>query len=93
MARTRSIKPSFFDNELLGGLSPLTRLLFNSMATKYRSGNEIMFRRGIPKEQFTGIVCPSDVKRAKLLDKLKKAGITKVNGVPIQDFVRVGEEI
>lgn len=28
MARTRSIKPSFFDNELLGGLSPLTRLLF-----------------------------------------------------------------
>lgn len=28
MARTRSIKPGFFDNELLGCLSPLTRLLF-----------------------------------------------------------------
>lgn len=28
MARTRSIKPGFFDNELLGNLPPLTRLLF-----------------------------------------------------------------
>lgn len=28
MARTRSIKPAFFDNDILGGLSPLTRLLF-----------------------------------------------------------------
>ena len=28
MARTRSIKPGFFDNELLGCLPPLTRLLF-----------------------------------------------------------------
>ncbi len=78
-------------NDLASRSTPLD--FINSMATKYRSGNEIMFRRGIPKEQFTGIVCPSDVKRAKLLDKLKKAGITKVNGVPIQDFVRVGEEI
>ena len=87
-----------YDHDNYGSTSDLasrsTPLDFiNSMATKYRSGNEIMFRRGIPKEQFTGIVCPSDVKRAKLLDKLKKAGITKVNGVPIQDFVRVGEEI
>lgn len=28
MARTRSIKPGFFDNEILGDLPPLTRLLF-----------------------------------------------------------------
>lgn len=28
MARTRSIKPGFFDNETLGDLHPLTRLLF-----------------------------------------------------------------
>lgn len=28
MARTRSIKPGFFDNELLGCLPPLTRILF-----------------------------------------------------------------
>lgn len=28
MARTRSIKPGFFDNEILGCLPPLTRLLF-----------------------------------------------------------------
>lgn len=28
MARTRSIKPGFFDNEILGDIEPLTRLLF-----------------------------------------------------------------
>lgn len=28
MARTRNIKPAFFDNDVLGGLEPLTRLLF-----------------------------------------------------------------
>lgn len=28
MARTRSIKPGFFDNEILGEIEPLTRLLF-----------------------------------------------------------------
>ena len=28
MARTRSIKPGFFDNDILGDLPPLTRLLF-----------------------------------------------------------------
>ena len=87
-----------YDHDNYGSTSDLasrpTPLDFiKSMATKYRSGNEIMFRRGIPKEQFTGIVCSSDVKRTKLLDKLKKAGITEVNGVPVKDFVRVGEEI
>ena len=28
MARTRNIKPAFFDNDVLGGMQPLTRLLF-----------------------------------------------------------------
>ena len=28
MARTRNIKPGFFDNDILGSLSPLTRILF-----------------------------------------------------------------
>lgn len=87
-----------YDHDNYGSTSDLasrsTPLDFiKSMATKYRSGNEIMFRRGIPKEQFTGIVCPSDTKRTQLLDKLKKAGITEVNGVPVKDFVRVGDEI
>lgn len=87
-----------YDHDNYGTISDLasrsTPLDFiKSMATKYRSGNEIMFRRGIPKEQFTGIVCPSDVKRTQLLGKLKKAGITEVNGVPVKDFVKVGDEI
>lgn len=34
MARTRSIKPGFFDNELLGSLTPLTRLLFIGLWTQ-----------------------------------------------------------
>lgn len=87
-----------YDHDNYGSTSDLASRdtpvdFIKKMATKYRSGNEIMFRRGIPKEQFTGIVCPSDTKRAQLLTKLQQAGFTEINGVPVQDFLRVGDEI
>lgn len=63
------------------------------MATSYRSGNEIMFRHGIAKESFTGISCQSSSLRAELLDKFKQAHITAVNGISIEDFVKVGSTI
>jgi hypothetical protein len=64
-----------------------------NMATSYRSGNEIMFRHGIAKESFIGISCQSNSLKAELLDKFKKANITAVNGIPIEDFVKVGSTI
>ena len=63
------------------------------MATSYRYGNEIMFRNGIAKETFIGISCQSNSLRAELLEKFKKANITAVNGIPIEDFVKVGSTI
>lgn len=63
------------------------------MSTSYCSGNEIMFRHGIAKESFIGISCQSGSLRAELLDKFKKANITAVNGIPIEDFVKVGSTI
>jgi hypothetical protein len=64
-----------------------------NMATSYRSGNEIMFRHGIAKESFIGISCQSGSLKAELLDKFRKANITAVNGIPIEDFVKVGTAI
>lgn len=64
-----------------------------AVADRWRPSNEIMFRQGVPKEHFTGIVCPNESRRATLLEKLKEAGITEINGVPVEDFVKVGETI
>ena len=87
-----------YDHDNYGRTSDLasrpTPLEFiKDMATKYRNGNEIMFRQGIPKEAFSGIVCPSQAHMASLQKKLKAAGITEINGIPIKDFLKVGSEI
>jgi hypothetical protein len=76
---------------MAGRPSPLD--FIKQMATTYRSGNEIMFRQGIAKESFIGISCQSNSLRAELLEKFKEAHITKVNGIPIEDFVKVGSTI
>lgn len=76
---------------LAGRLSPVE--FIKEMSTSYRSGNEIMFRQGIAKESFTGISCQSSSLRAELLEKFKEAHITAVNGIPIEDFVKVGSTI
>ena len=64
-----------------------------NMTTRYREGNEIMFRHGIPKESFIGINCDSDDMRDRLLQELRDAGITEINGKSIEDFVEVRREI
>jgi hypothetical protein len=76
---------------LAGRLSPVE--FIQRMATSYRYGNEIMFRHGIAKETFIGISCQSNALRAELLEKFKQAHITAVNGIPIEDFVKVGSTI
>lgn len=71
--------------------SPLT--FIQDMTNNYCGSNEIMFRQGIPKEHFIGISCQTERHRAELLDKLRQAGITEINGIPIEKFVEVGQEI
>ena len=63
------------------------------MQTSYRFGNEIMFRRGIAKETFTGISCQTSALRAELLQLFKDEHITAVNGIPIDQFVKEGTDI
>lgn len=57
----------------------------------YQSGNEIMFRQGIPATSIQKIRCPGERERGRLLQAFRNAGITEVNGVPIEDFVEVGD--
>jgi hypothetical protein len=52
-----------------------------------RPANEQMFHTGISSTQFLGVACVTDDARNELLDALSKAGITSVNGVPIEEFV------
>lgn len=78
-------------SDLAARLSPVE--FIKRMATSYRYGNEIMFRHGIAKETFIGISCQSNALRAELLEKFKQAHITAVNGIPIEDFVKVGSTI
>lgn len=61
------------------------------MANGYRSGNEIMFRRGISKENFVGISCENAVMRQELIDKFKFKGIDEINGTPIDKFIKVSQ--
>lgn len=63
------------------------------MKSNYESGNEIMFRKGISKDSFIGISCETDRLRATLLKEFKAAGVTEVNGTPIEKFVKVSTKI
>ena len=63
------------------------------MKDTYRIDNEIMFRRGIPKEKFTAVTCDTEAARQRCIDALLNAGIKEVNGIDIYDFVKVQEEI
>ncbi len=72
-------------------LSPVE--FIKAMSDSYRFGNEIMFRQGIARDSFIGISCQDSSLRAELLQKFKDAHITSVNGIPIEDFVKVGTSI
>ena len=63
------------------------------MKKNYAEGNEIMFRKGISKDSFIGISCETDRLRATLLKEFKAAGVTEVNGTPIEKFVKVSTKI
>lgn len=79
------------ESEMVARKSPVE--FIKEMKKHYGSGNEIMFRKGISRNSFTGISCETDRLRATLLQEFKKAGITEVNGIPIETFVRVSSEI
>lgn len=64
-----------------------------SLQREYRSGNEIMFRRGIAKENIIAVHCRDNYSKKALVDEFKSRGIYRINGVAIEDFVKVRSSI
>lgn len=64
-----------------------------SMKQNYRCGNEIMFRQGIPTSSFIGIRCETQAARTELIRRFKLAHMTEINGVPLDQFIKVGTMI
>lgn len=61
-----------------------------AMKQSYRTGNEIMFRHGIPTSSFIGIRCETQAARTELIRRFKLAHMTEINGIPLDQFIKVG---
>lgn len=72
-------------------LSP--KEVFATQRKKYSSGNELMFRTGIPKEKIAALVVTDAQARADLYRILNEADITELNGRPINDCIFVTQDI
>jgi hypothetical protein len=62
-------------------------------SSHYHGGNEISFRKGIDPSRILRMVCQSEAIRQKLIEQSKDAGLHAVNGVPIQDYIVVGNDM
>jgi len=49
--------------------------------------NEMVFQHGIPVEALRGVVIPDASTRRRIIRKLREAGITEVNGKPVEKFI------
>jgi len=68
-----------------------TEEFLNKLKNSYNGSNEIMFRKTVPlMKDLKEIRVRTDYDRQSLLDSLKQEGITRYNGVIIEDFVKVG---
>lgn len=56
---------------------------------RYQSDNELMFRHGIDIKDWIGIDCRYESDKDELLQALRDEGITQINGVNIERFIRV----
>ncbi|MFH1789840.1 MAG: hypothetical protein ABH832_02115 [bacterium] len=63
----------------------------SSMNKKFKAGNEICFRSGVPPSEILGVTCSSEKEKQNLVTDLQKRGISEVNGVPVEEFVKVGK--
>jgi hypothetical protein len=78
-------------NQLANRQSPLD--FVRNMAANYKTGNEIMFRHGISNDKFLGISCENTRLRQQLIDKYRAAGVTEINGTPIDKFIYVSKKV
>lgn len=64
-------------------LVPEIRGALRSLSTS----NEMIFQHGIPVDALRGVVIPDAATRTRVIRQLRGAGITRVNGKPIEEFV------
>lgn len=66
----------------------------NRTTLEDNAGNcfEVCFKRGLPARKLLKVLCRYDHERLSVLAACKKAGITEVNGTPIEDLVIVKGE-
>jgi hypothetical protein len=56
------------------------------------SNHEVMFENGVAHEDIAGVWCRSLSIRSELINTMKTAGKTKINGVPVDDFFFTGTQ-
>jgi hypothetical protein len=59
----------------------------------YDLSNELMFRRGISSRSFKGITCDTQTEKDELIRRLKAEGIDQYNGVDMEKFIEVRENV
>ncbi len=82
-----TIEPSQFN------LRPSPEQFFAEQRRISSQTNEIMMRRGIQPEMISGVMVDSEALKAQIVATLQEAGITEVNGVPIDQFVGMSPEL
>lgn len=86
MARARNIKPKFFQNDELGELHPLARLLFVGMWTVADFKGCLEFR---PKRLKTQILPYDDCSIEELASALDKSGFISIYSVQGQQYIKI----
>lgn len=86
MARARNIKPSFFENEDLGELNPLSRLLFIGMWTISNFKGCFEYR---PKRLKVQLLPYDDCDIEQLVINLDKSGFISIYSVQGQRYIKV----
>jgi len=62
---------------------------FQRTSGTYSRSNELLFRRSLPLDTLKEVRVPSAQRKA-IIDSLKREGITKLNGIPIEKIIKVG---
>lgn len=83
---------NFGDVRNISGSKPALEFV-KDMNRKYMADNEIMFRHGIRLEDWDGIDTRSQWDKDILIEGLKKEGIDRINGIPLDKFVRINETV
>lgn len=65
----------------------------DGMKNFHKLPNEISFRRGISTRKFLRIACRTASMRKDTIKACKEKGINEVNGVPIDDFIVVSDDL